>query len=154
MKGFACSCVPAFPPTQGHVVCVSGGVGWWHSLCPKEALAQAHHQVLSTLGSQANPCPACLPLQGGRRQENTLRPAMHLQGAVERTSTLRELRAPPRWGVEALPCTPRDALLANRLKEQATAGAEAEKVRMMENLAENPQEGRPGFPTGCWGTFR
>ena len=30
----------------------------------------------------------------------------------------------------------------------------AEKVRVIENLAESPQKGRSGFPTDDWGTFK
>ena len=52
-----------------------GGVGEGR-LCLKEALAQAHHQVLAILGSQANPCLACLPAGGVHRHESSLTPTI------------------------------------------------------------------------------
>lgn len=39
------------------------------------------------------------------------------------------------------------------LREQAPLRV-LEAVRVMENLAENPQKGRSGFPTDDWGTFK
>lgn len=123
-------------------------------LCLKEALAQAHHQVLAILGSQANPCLACLPAGGVHRHESSLTPTIGrafgegdsgknpLPQGAHSPSGVTEAPPPARRGAEALPCTSRDALPGTGAKSAWSREGEDDG-----KLEENLQESRSGFPT-------